>query len=178
MTPDKGVGPGHRHVAAASTNGGFSIYIYILPCWFLPGFLGKFLLCMLLAILHNARWMTRCCWFWTGIIILTSIEHNSPQKNDACARVVICIYLPELCTRCTGLPFSIPFGQDVGHAWHCMATLWRYSEDERAAFENGYRAAIQDVLVMESASARRGKCLRQEVTPTWCLRCWLMMVDW
>lgn len=47
-----------------------------------------------------------------------------------------------------------------------MATLWRYSEDERAAFENGYRAAIQDVLVMESASARRGKCLRQEVTPT------------
>ena len=39
-----------------------------------------------------------------------------------------------------------------------MATLWRYSEDERAAFENGYRAAIQDVLVMESASARRGKC--------------------
>ncbi len=36
-----------------------------------------------------------------------------------------------------------------------MATLWRYSQDERAAFENGYRAAIQDVLVMESASARR-----------------------
>eukprot|EP00435_Cladocopium_sp_Y103_P030016 s2598_g7.t1 len=32
-----------------------------------------------------------------------------------------------------------------------MSTVARYNEDERAAFENGYRAAIQDVLVMVGA---------------------------
>lgn len=31
---------------------------------------------------------------------------------------------------------------------HQLDVAARYNEDERAAFENGYRAAIQDVLVM------------------------------